>query len=134
MELLTEVISGIQTSRLQILSQSTWALLKGINNYRNRTYDLNIDTIKNNNICIINLAAGIAAAVGVNLVIFGNFPSFKDDIMLAKNAGLPGYIGMPYAMMGYITLVMGMAHAYAVVWDLNIGYNWPGATVTVIAS
>ena len=129
--LIGRVISGIGLDSLQS-SQSSVSTLYGING--TDTYNQNITDYStvNTNIFIVQGSIGAIAQAGLNMVLFGNFPSIRT--VGASMLLTPNSFTQSVAVFNYLRSVFARAQSVAFVGDAAIGVILPGVQLQVLAT
>lgn len=128
--LVGRLVSSIGLDALQS-SQSSISTLYGING--TNTYNQNISDYNNSttNIFILQGAIGAIAQAGLNIVLFGNFPSIRT---LGTTLLTPNSFSQSVAIFNYLRSVFAEAKSVAFVGDAAIGFILPGVQVQVLAT
>ncbi|GEM_PF-1547217 len=108
-------------------------ILRGANGYSN--FGLDVNAIRNLNVAIIQVGGGLIVGAGVNLLVIGNFRSFRSMISSFRSLGDSIFTtSVDDQLLLYLGNVFSHAQCYAVVGDAAVGAILPGVDLNIIAS
>lgn len=128
--LVGRLVSSVGLDSLQS-SQSSTSTLYGING--TDTYNQNVREYSNTstNIFILQGAIGAIAQAGLNIVLFGNFPSIRT---LGSTLLTPNSFAQSVAIFNYLRSVFADAKSVALVGDAAVGAILPGVQLQILAT
>lgn len=108
-------------------------ILRGANGYS--SFGLDAAAIRNLNFAIIQIGGGLIVGAGINLLLIGNFRSFRSMISSFSALGDSLFtLSADDHLLLYLGNVFSHAQCYAFVGDAAVGVILPGVDLNIIAS
>lgn len=126
LELTTGVSGGL-------FSSIDGGILRGTNGYS--SFGLDAGAIRNLNFAIIQIGGGLIVGAGINLLLMGNFRSFRSMIASFRSLGDSLFtLSADDHLLLYLGNVFSHAQCFAFVGDAAVGVILPGVDLNIIAS